>query len=94
MKKPELAITTYEKVPASSPLRRNADIQLAINLDTLDRTDEAKKRLEKLIADHPKDLEAIMALGNILRARKQYAECGQVYTKGMSTIAKAEKPDW
>ena len=94
MKKPELAITTYEKVAASSPLRRNADIQLAINLDTLDRTDEAKKRLEKLIADHPKDLEAIMALDNILRARKQYAECGQVYTKGIATIAKAEKPDW
>jgi Flp pilus assembly protein TadD len=94
MKKSQLAINTYEQVPANSPLRRNADIQLAINLDGLDRTDEAKKRLEKLIADHPKDLEAITALGNILRARKQYAECGQVYSKGIAIIAKADKPDW
>src|SRR5260221_13228182 len=49
LKKSELAIKTYEQVPASSPLRRNAEIQLAINLDTVDRTDEAKARLEKLI---------------------------------------------
>ncbi len=94
MKKPQLAINVYEQVPAASPLRRNAEIQLAINLDALDRTDEAKKRLENLIADHPKDIEAIMALGNILRARKQYAECAQVYSKGVADIATPEKPDW
>ncbi len=67
LKKPELAIKIYERIPPSSPLQRNAEIQLAIDLDTLDRTDEAKKQLEKLIAEHPKDTEAILALGNILR---------------------------
>ena len=37
---------------------------------------------EKLIAEHPDDIEAIMALGNILRARKEFAECADVYGKG------------
>jgi tetratricopeptide (TPR) repeat protein len=94
MKKPELAIKTYERVPLASSLQRNAQVQTAINLDALDRTEEAKASLEKLIAANPTDLEAIMALGNILRGRKQFAECGDVYSKGIDTITKAEKPNW
>ena len=53
LKKPQLAIKIYERVPANSPLRRNAEIQLAVNLDTLERTDEAKQQLQKLIAEQP-----------------------------------------
>jgi tetratricopeptide (TPR) repeat protein len=94
MKKPELANQIYERLPLSSPLHRNAQIQLALNLDSLDRTDEAKASLEKLIAAHPTDLEAIMALGNILRGRKQFAECADVYSKGIDTITKPEKSNW
>src|SRR5258708_29944869 len=75
MKKPELANQTYEREPLTSPPHRNAQIQLALNLDALDRTDEAKASLEKVIAANPGDLEAIMALGNVLRGRKQFAEC-------------------
>lgn len=94
MKKPALAIKIYEKIPADSPLRRNSDIQMATNLDTLERTDEARAKLEKLIAENPKDSESIMALGNILRARKHYAECADVYSKGVEMIAKPEKLNW
>jgi tetratricopeptide (TPR) repeat protein len=94
MKKPEFANKTYERVPLNSPLQRNAQIQLALNLDSLDRTDEAKAQLEKLIAANPTDLEAIMALGNVLRGRKQFAECADVYSKGVDTITKPEKSNW
>jgi tetratricopeptide (TPR) repeat protein len=94
LKNHQLAIKIYERVPQNSPLRRNADIQLATNFDTLDRTDEAKQRLSKLISEHSDDVEAIMALGNILRARKSFAECADVYGKGIATIAKPEKPNW
>src|SRR6185369_7317135 len=57
VKNPELAIKMYERVPQNSPLRRNAEIQLATNLDTLDRTDEAKQHLNKLVKDHPADID-------------------------------------
>jgi Flp pilus assembly protein TadD len=63
-------------------------------LDALDRTDEAKKRLEKLIADNPKDTEAIMALANILRGRKEFAQCGDVYGKAIANVAVPEKSNW
>ena len=94
VKNPQLAIKMYERVPTSSPLRRNAEIQLATNLDTLERTDEAKERLNKLIASHADDQEAIMALGNILRARKAFNECAAVYSKGIANISNPEKPHW
>ena len=94
MKNPELAIKMYERVPQNSPLRRNAEIQLATNLDTLDRTDEAKQHLNKLVAEHGDDTDAIMALGNILRSRKSFEECADVYGKAIAQISNPEKPNW
>src|SRR5260221_8198696 len=35
VKKPELAIKIYERVPATSPMHRNAQIQRALDLDSL-----------------------------------------------------------
>jgi Flp pilus assembly protein TadD len=94
LKKPELAIKAYERVPANSPLHRNAAIQMASNLDALDRSDEAAKHLEALVKEHPDDLEAIMALGNVLRGHKKFAECADVYTKGVDTLKQPEKTNW
>jgi tetratricopeptide (TPR) repeat protein len=94
LKKPELAIKIYERIAANSPLYRNAAIQMAANLDALDRADEAQKHLDALIKQHPDDLEAIMALGNILRGHKKFAECGDVYSKGVATIGTPEKANW
>jgi len=94
LKKPALAIKIYERVPASSPLHRNAEIQMATNLDTLDRTEEAKKHLQKLVNERGDDLEAILALGNIERARKQFAECADTYTKGINAIGTPQKSNW
>jgi tetratricopeptide (TPR) repeat protein len=94
MKKPALALRVYQRVPEDSPLKRNAEIQLATNLDALDRTEEGKKILERLMASKPADLEAIMALGNILRVRKEFAECADVYGKGINTIKEPQKSNW
>jgi tetratricopeptide (TPR) repeat protein len=94
LKKPELAIKTYERMPPGSPLQRSALIQRAIDLDGSDRTDEAKVDLEKLIAASPSDLEAIMALGNLQRGRKMFAECADVYSKGLATMAAPDKSAW
>ncbi len=94
MKKPELAIKTYERVPGSSPLKRNAEIQLGIDLDTLERTEEAKKHLEKLIAHKPDDMEAIIALANILRERKQYEACADTYGKAVDHLGTPTKANW
>jgi len=94
VKKPEFAIKTYERLPANSPMQRFAQIQRALGLDSLDRTEEAKAGLEKLIAESPADLEAIRALGDILRSRKQFAECAEAYSKGLDAVTKVEPLNW
>src|SRR6204780_239781 len=94
LKKPDLAIKVYDRIPPSSPVHRNAEIQIASDLDALDRTDEAKKRLEHLVPEHPKDPEAILALANILRSRKDFAECANVYSKAIANVPVPEKPNW
>jgi tetratricopeptide (TPR) repeat protein len=94
IKKPDLAINVYERIPTTSPLYRNAAIQMASNLDSLERAGEAEKRLEALIKQHPDDSEAIVALGNILRGHKKFAECADVYSKGIASIPKPEKANW
>jgi tetratricopeptide (TPR) repeat protein len=94
LKKPELAIKTYERMPPNSPLERSALIQRAIDLDGIDRSDEAKADLEKLIAAAPADIEAITALGNLERGRKQFAECGDVYSKALATMPVPDKSAW
>src|SRR5260221_714531 len=80
VKKPAMAIKIYERVPANSPLKRNAQIQLATNLDAADRSDEAIKILKTVTTEDPKDLEAIMALGNIERGRNKFADCAETYS--------------
>jgi tetratricopeptide (TPR) repeat protein len=94
LKKPDQALKIYAKVPKNSPLHRNAVIQQAINLDSLERTGEAKEQLQKLIAQQGDDRDAILALGNILRARKQFAECADAYSKVMGGLSNPQKSDW
>jgi tetratricopeptide (TPR) repeat protein len=95
VKKPQMAIKVYERVPATSPLKRNAQIQLATNLDTVDRSEDAIKILKDVIAQEPKDIEAVMALGNIERGRKKFADCSTTYSRGIEAMpAAAEKNAW
>jgi len=86
VKRPQMAIRIYERVPSSSPLKRNAQIQLAVDLDSADRTDEAIKILKNVVSEDPKDLEAIMALGNIERGRKKFSDCGATYSEGIDSL--------
>ena len=90
VKKPAMAIKVYERMPASSPLKRNAQIQLATDLDAADRGDEAIKILKTVTTEDPKDLEAIMALGNIERGRKKFADCVVTYSQGIDALPKPD----
>src|SRR5450432_4672255 len=95
VKKPAMAIKVYERMPANSPLKRNAQIQLATNLDAADRSEEAIKILKDVTSEDPKDIEAIMALGNIERGRKKFADCTTTYSKAVDVLpAAGDKNTW
>jgi tetratricopeptide (TPR) repeat protein len=95
VKKPTMAIKVYERMPASSPLKRNAQIQLATNLDAADRGDEAIKILKDVTAHDPRDIEAAVALGNVERGRKKFADCIGSYSQAIDALpAGSEKSSW
>lgn len=94
MKKPDMAIKVYERIPHGSPVHRNASIQMAAGLDALERSEEAQKQLESLLKDDPKDLEATLALGNLLRGHKKFNECGEAYSKAIDLIGTPDKANW
>ena len=93
-KRHERAVEAYEEVPSSSPLRVNAEIQIASNLEKLDRLDDARKRLERLMAQYPESRRPVLVLANILRGRREFAEAAEFYTKAIELTPNPVRRDW
>ncbi|MGE4371413.1 MAG: tetratricopeptide repeat protein [Xanthobacter sp.] len=94
LKQPEKAIAAYRLVPASSPMKREAEIQLAVNLDATDKFDEAQEHLKALVASQPDDPDAIIALGRIQQGRKKFAECADSYASAIKLIKTPGQSNW
>jgi tetratricopeptide (TPR) repeat protein len=90
----QAAIDTYEKVPATSPLRANAEIEIALNLQRLEKSQDAQDRLKALIAREPKTYSAWVTLGNILRSTDSFAGAAEAYSKGIALFGEVQKPNW
>jgi tetratricopeptide (TPR) repeat protein len=93
-KKYEAAIEAYDRVPESSPLKRKAMIQRALNLDVLDKKDEARERLQALAEEKPQEIEGLFAYANVLRAGKRFKESAEVYSKIIATLGIPQREHW
>lgn len=88
------AISTYDKIPAGTALQSAIDIRKAFNLNSLERSDEAKAVLEGLAKKDPKDIRPLEALGNIARSRKAYGEAVNYFTRVLALIPKTDQRHW
>lgn len=93
-KQPDDAIAVYDRMPMTSPLRSNAEIQIGLGLETLGRKDEAVKHLEAAIKEDPDDLDALSALGGLYRGRKDFARAATYYERAIATIKTPERHHW
>ena len=84
----------YAGINPLSPLKREARIQMGLNLNELDRTDEAKVVLDKIIAENPADRSALESVANMLRLRMRYKEAEPYFTRAVGLIAKPSRSDW
>jgi len=94
MDRPDRAIEALMKVPSDSVLKREAEIQVGLNYNALEKLEESRSHLEALISQDPSDLEAVVALGNILRSHEIYDDAEAVYTQGIDTISEFERRHW
>ena len=88
------AIAIDDAVDKESPLYNNAQIQKALDLDRLNRQDEAVAVLRKAQADNPKAVEPIIALGDIYRGKEKYAEAALEYTRALALAGKPDPSHW
>jgi len=94
IKRPEKAIDAYSQVPENSPLRANAEMEIAINLQRLERKDEALARLNGLIAQQPGNYDALVTLGNVHRNNEDFAQAGEAYDRAIATFTKPQPAHW
>lgn len=94
IKQYEQAIDIYETVPERDPLRTTANIQTALVLETIGRSDEAAKYLERIVDENPKNEDALSALGNLQRAHKQFNEAIETYTRALKETTKSDNANW
>ena len=90
----EEAVEILEKIPPTSPLSRDARTQLGLNLNALERADEARSVLDALVKEDPSDLEAVVALGSVLRSRDLFAEAAAAYTLGIDSVKAPDRRHW
>ena len=65
------------------PCAPSADISIGQNFELMGRGDDAIAHLEKLMKERPDDVEVVMALGNVQRSRKKFAEAAETYDKAI-----------
>ncbi len=94
LQRPAEAAAALDRVPATSPLKRTAELQLALTLDDLERTDDAIAHLNGLIARDPRDVDALTTLGNVLRVRKRFPEAAEAYSRAIALIPRVERRHW
>ena len=84
----------YASIDESSPLARQARLSTAVNLNRMDRFDEAMAELRTIAEQYPADAEALVDLGDILRGRKRFDEAVEAYDQAFTRIETLEARHW
>ena len=91
--KPEQSLAVLAEIKPNSPYYLSARLRSALNLDTLDRTEEAINQLRTIAAEQPQSVAAEVQLGDILRNKKRYAEAVTAYDEAIQRAAAAGMPE-
>jgi tetratricopeptide (TPR) repeat protein len=84
----------YAAIDPSSPLSRQARLSIALNLNQMDRFEEAAAELRALAREQPADAEPLIDLGDILRRREHYEEAVEAYDEAVARIGTLEPQHW
>jgi tetratricopeptide (TPR) repeat protein len=94
LKQGEQAIAAYRMVPMTSPLREGADIQSALELDALGKSDQAMQSLNDIVAERPHDVDALSSLAGLQRSAKKFAEAASTYDRAIAAVGIPLRDNW
>ncbi len=90
----EDAVDAYAQIPSDSVLYRNAQVQIAMNLDRLEQADEAISILQQIVRRDETDMEALVALADMLRSRDRFEEAVDVYDLAIANVDPISDEHW
>jgi tetratricopeptide (TPR) repeat protein len=91
--KPEESLVVLRGIPADSPYSWSARLRATVNLDTLDRSDEAVTQLKAMAGEKQDLIGAEVQLGDILRSKKQFAEAVTAYDEAIRRAGLSGLPE-
>jgi tetratricopeptide (TPR) repeat protein len=94
LKQSDQAIAAYRLVPSSSPLKMGADIQIALELDGMGKTNEAMQRLAEIVKQRPHDVDGLSALAELQRSAKKYSEAAETYDQAIAAVGIPQRDNW
>lgn len=90
----ERANAVYDMVPEGTPLSTAIEIRKGLNLNSVDRVEDARAQLIKIIEREPDNVDAMEALASMLRARKRYEEAIVYYSRVIEQLGESKPSHW
>ena len=94
IKQHKKAIEAFSTVTPKSPLYSNVTIQIANNLDNIDRQDEAISRLDALIALEPDNFQAWSTKGSIYYGREKWLKAAEALSLALARLKVKKRQHW
>ncbi len=69
-------------------------LRIAANLDELDRSEEAVAELHAMAASRPDRIDALLALGSLLRSKERWVEAVTAYNDAISRVDEPQQRHW
>ncbi len=91
--KPEASLAVLAQIPASSHYSWSARLRAAVNLEMLDRTEEAITEMQAMAAQEPHRTAAETQLGDLLRSKKRFLEAADAYDEAIRRLKEAGMPE-
>ena len=90
----ERANEQFAAIPEASPFSRIARLERALNLDELDKLDEARTAMDALLAERPGDLVTTLSYGAVLARHDKFAEAAKVYEAAIALLDEPQPYHW
>jgi tetratricopeptide (TPR) repeat protein len=89
-----LAIESYRRIPAADPRHFHGELARARVLAADRRAGEAETVLRGLLALHDDQVPAHVALGDLLRRERRFAEAAEAYGRAVARLGTPEPRHW
>ncbi len=90
----EAAIATYRAIDPETPFGWNARQRIAASLRRLGQGEEAMEILREMASERPERTDALIDLGDMLRAEKRWREAVDAYTQAIDRAGQPSASTW